>query len=285
MSATLKEHAIGPFRLLLPADHRLDAYQKTWLRYDTALGHVAQTVFRKYPDSCAIDIGANVGDSAALIRNHADVPVLCVEGNPEYSECLAHNAALIGRVELETCFVGRDDAAVDLGRVRSARGTTTVVDAVGAHGPDFSGMKSLETILRLHPDFRRAKLLKSDTDGSDFPIIEASAGVISELRPVLYFEYDTGYTPDGEAEALRAMNRLFEIGYHYFLVYDNFGNYLISIASPEAERFVDLNTCLASNRAKSGTRVIFYFDICALAKEDADLFHAMRAMEWTLARS
>jgi FkbM family methyltransferase len=281
----LKEHRIGRFRLLLPADHRLDYYQRNWLRYDTALGYLAQTVFRKYADSCAIDIGANVGDSAALIRSHADVPVLCIEGNPKFSECLAHNASVIGRVELETCFVGRDGAVVDLERVLSGAGTATVVDAVRSQALRSSEMRSLKTILGRHPDFSRAKLLKSDTDGSDFSILESSVEVISELRPVLYFEYDTGFTPDGEAEALRAVNRLFEIGYHYFLVYDNFGNYVISIAAPDAERFVDLNTCLASNRMKSGIRIIYYFDICALAKEDADLFHALRSVEWKLARS
>src|SRR5258706_13989898 len=119
MPTALKEHRIGRFRLLLPADHRLDEYQRTWLRYDTALGYLARTVFRKYADSCAIDIGANVGDSAALIRSHADVRVLCVEGNPAFSQCLEHNASEIGGLELQTCFVGEDGSVVDLERMLS----------------------------------------------------------------------------------------------------------------------------------------------------------------------
>src|SRR5258706_13186966 len=168
MPTALKEHRMGRFRRLLPADHPLDEYQRTWLRYDTALGYLAQTVFRKYADSCAIDIGANVGDSAALIRSHADVAVLCIEGNPEFSECLAHNASAIGRVELETCFVGDDGTVVDLERMHNGAGTASVVEAVGSYAPRSSEMKSLRTILRLHPEFSRAKLLKSDTDGSDF---------------------------------------------------------------------------------------------------------------------
>jgi len=146
--------------------------------------------------------------------------------------------------------VGADGSVVDLERMLTGGGTASVVDAVSSYAPRSSEMKSLRTILRLHPDFSRAKLLKSDTDGSDFSIIGSSAEVISELRPVLHFEYDTGFTPDGEAEALAAVKCLFEIGYRYFLVYDNFGNYLISLAAPDIERFVDLNTCLASNRTK-----------------------------------
>ncbi|HAZ47443.1 MAG TPA: hypothetical protein DDW76_13245 [Cyanobacteria bacterium UBA11369] len=79
-----KEYQIGRYQIILPSDHLLDAYQSTWLRYDKALGYIAHAIFEKYPKSSAIDIGANVGDSAALIRQYSDIPVLCIEGNPNF---------------------------------------------------------------------------------------------------------------------------------------------------------------------------------------------------------
>jgi hypothetical protein len=74
-----KEYQIGNHKILLPLDHLLDKYQANWKRYDTVLGDVARIVFQKYPESTAIDIGANVGDTAALINKYIHVPVLCIE--------------------------------------------------------------------------------------------------------------------------------------------------------------------------------------------------------------
>src|SRR6266550_2375835 len=71
-------YSVGRHRLKLPWDCCLDVYQANYKRYDWALGEIAREIFAKYPKSCAIDIGANVGDSAALICKHQDVPVLCI---------------------------------------------------------------------------------------------------------------------------------------------------------------------------------------------------------------
>jgi FkbM family methyltransferase len=285
MAEAYKEHQVGQFQILLPASHMLDQYQKTWWRYDTALGYIAQAVFQKYPGACAIDIGANVGDTAALIRSYANVPVLCIEGNPEFIEYLEYNASIIGGIEIDECFVGDNNTIVDFERINSNGGTATIVEAISQEAMWFIEMKSLGMILENHPDFKQAKLLKIDTDGFDFTILKKSAKIISQLRPVLYFEYDTNFKSEGEVEALEAIKTLFEIGYKYFLVYENFGNYLFSITAQDLDRFIDLNICLASNRKKSGMTVIFYFDICALTEEDFDLFEQIRQTELSLVRS
>jgi FkbM family methyltransferase len=280
-----KEYQVGAYRILLPGDHPLDEYQRIWRRYDTTLGYVAQFVFEKYPDRCAIDIGANVGDSAALIRSHAKVPVLCIEGNPEFQPYLRRNASLMGGIEIQDCFVGDDGLVVDLKRIVGGAGTASVSVAVGLSAEQPAQVRSLHKILESAAPFRRAKLLKTDTDGSDFSILRTSAPALAEMRPVLYFEYDTAYKPDADKEAVAAVNALFDIGYQYFLVYDNFGNYVVSLCKPEVDRFIDLNACLASNRTKSGARVIYYFDICALTGEDEDLFKRVRDYELQIPQS
>jgi FkbM family methyltransferase len=284
MMAFQKEYQVGAYRILLPGDHPLDDYQRIWRRYDTALGYVAKFVFQKYPDRCAIDIGANVGDSAALIRSHAKVPVLCIEGNPEFQPYLKHNASLMGGIEIENCFVGDDGLVVDLKKIVSGAGTASVSAAVDSKAEQSAPVRSLHKILESEAPFRRAKLLKTDTDGSDFSILRTSAPTISRMRPVLHFEYDTAFKADGDKEAMAAVRALFDIGYRYFLVYDNFGNYVVSMPEPELDRFIDLNACLASNRTKSGTRVIYYFDICALTSEDEDLFRSIRDYELEIVR-
>ncbi len=140
-------------------------------------------------------------------------------------------------------------------------------------------MKSLKTIIQDHSRFENAKLLKIDTDGFDFSIIKASADIISASRPVLYFEYDLAFKPNAEAEAIEAIKTLLEIGYKHFLIYDNFGNYLISLSNQDHEKFVDLNSYLISNRRRSGTPAVYYFDVCAFTGDDRDLFEMIRKRE------
>ena len=64
-----KTYKIGRFELVLPSDHALEMYQTKWKLYDWILGEISRLVFCKYPDATVVDVGANVGDSAALICN------------------------------------------------------------------------------------------------------------------------------------------------------------------------------------------------------------------------
>lgn len=274
-----KEYQIGRYQIVLPPDHLLERYQSTWLRYDTALGYIAGVVFQKYPTSSAIDIGANVGDSAALIRKYLDVPVLCVEGNPEFIEYLKQNALRIGGIEIEQCFVGNDGELVNLERLASSGGTASIVNAIASVGSAIVQTSSLASILERHPSFQNSKLLKIDTDGFDFFIIQTSIDAISKLFPVLYFEYDITFTANGEAAGLETIQTLVDLGYEYFAVYDNYGNYLISLSNQEYDRFIDLTAYLASNRKRNGTPSVYYFDIAAFTNNDVDLFEEIRQME------
>ena len=274
-----KEYIIGRHQLLLPDDHQLDQYQAGWHRYDTALGYIAQVIFQKYPQASAIDIGANIGDSSALIQTYQDVPVLCIEGNPEFIEYLHHNAALIGNIEVEESFVGNDGDIVNFENMDSHDGTASIVNAVNSDGLFLTELKSLEKILQEHPTFQNSKLLKIDTDGFDFSIIQTSISVIGNLSPVLFFEYDIFFTSDARDESLKTLQVLFECGYQSFIVYDNYGNYLLSLTSQDYDKFIDLNTYLFSNRFASGITAVYYLDICAFAEADTDLFEKIRQME------
>jgi glycogen synthase len=276
-----KIHKVGSYELLLPLDHRLDRYQATWWRYDTVLGYIAQAVFEKYPDSCAIDIGANIGDSAALIRSYSDVPILCVEGSPKFLEYLQHNAQVIEKVEIEACFVGNGDQSVNCNLIDNSNGTASILNAIGTHEKNFMPIKSLSTIVQAHPEFVDFKLLKIDTDGFDFIIIQDSIETITTCS-VLYFEYDIAFSINAHRDAIETIQLLCNHGFDYFLVYDNFGNYLISLCGKQVNNFHDLTAYLISNRFTSHTPAIYYFDICAFSKCDYDLFESIRSKELAL---
>ena len=205
--------------------------------------------------------------------------MLCVEGSPDFVECLKINALQIGDTEIDECFVGTDGETINFDQMLNHGGTASIVNALASEKGESVAMKSLKTIIQHHPRFEDSKLLKIDTDGFDFSIIKASADILFKSRPVLYFEYDLTFKTDAETEAIDAIKLLFKIGYKHFLVYDNFGNYLISLSNQDYERFVDLNSYLISNRRRSGTPAVYYFDVCAFTNDDSDLFENIRKRE------
>ncbi len=281
-----KEYRVGKYNILLPLDHKLDAYQAKWKRYDLALGYIAQSVFLKYPNSSAIDIGANVGDTAALIRKHVNVPVLCVEGNPQFIEYLRHNTSKIDNITIDVCFIGEDGKSVRAENIVSHSGTASIANSSDIDNnsiDDEIQMKSLKTLISDNLGFSDSKLLKIDTDGYDFLIINESIQTISEFLPVIYFEYDITFQNDGADQGFNTVRRLFDIGYESLIIYDNFGNYLTSISSQQADQrinqFLDVHTYLISNRQISVSPAIFYFDICAFPARDKDIFERIRKME------
>lgn len=162
---------------------------------------------------------------------------------------------------------------MNLYRLLSGGGTASIVDAITVEESAAIQTKSLTSIIANYPQFQNSQLLKIDTDGFDFFIIKSSIDIISQLSPVLYFEYDITFEANGESAGLETIQSLFEIGYEYFIVYDNYGNYLISLSNDEYDRFLDLTTYLASNRKRSGTPVVYYFDICAFTEKDKILIY------------
>jgi FkbM family methyltransferase len=287
-----KEYLVGKHILRLPQDHLLDTYQLQHKRYDTNLAYIAKEVFSKYPRSCSIDIGANIGSTAALIQEHQQVKVLCIEGNPEFLEYLDFNASVIGNIVVEKCFVGKDNSFINLQYISSRNGTASIISSLsnsdlqreqeqsGCNPNTSQVMRSLSSILQKHNDFRNAKLLKIDTDGYDFIIIQQSIDIILELCPVIYFEYDISFDKyEGCKVGLETIDLLISKGYNRFIVYDNYGNYLISLSDPSLDSFVDLNSYLVSNHFKSNNPAIYYLDICAFSDKDRDLFDRIRNIE------
>src|SRR5439155_22784770 len=99
------------------------------------------------------DVGANVGDTAAAIRAHSDVPILCVEGDDRFFALLERNAPALAPIELEHAFV----EAPALARVERSAGTARVVP-----GDRPVRTKGLAQILEEHATFAKPALVKLD---------------------------------------------------------------------------------------------------------------------------
>ena len=267
-------YRVGSTDIVLPAGHALPKYRARWHLYDEPLRYVAEALRALDPNFRAIDIGANVGDSAAAIgvqgSRSVPTPVLCIEGDPAYLGYLRRNARALGpQVEVEASFVGTDSGSLALDQLRRHDGTTSAAEALStpSHLSDHAAsdpgtaipVRRLDAIVELHPSFRGAELMKLDTDGFDFSILLANEDLLALTGPVLFFEYLLESPEDAE-RAQTCMDMLASIGYADFLVFDNFGNPLLR--TDQATQLRDLDRYLLSNLAFG--QAVYYLDICAV---------------------
>lgn len=230
----LVRYELGGVELELPLSHELPFYRKDHPLYAANVGAIAAEA-----GGPVVDIGANVGDTAAIVRAVTGVPILCIEGDDRFFPILARNAARLDPpVELEHAYVRAPAGAT----VERGRGTARLVAGEG----EAVRTKTLGRILEDHPRFAAPALVKIDTDGLDVPIILAELELLARLKPVLLFEYDPHLGADPVV-----FERLRKIGYRRARVYENTGE-----LARVAELTDDIHSAYAGH---GGAR---YADIC-----------------------
>ena len=228
LSDTIVRFRVGETDLELPLSHELPFYRTDHPLYGDAVGRIAAAL-----GGPVVDIGANVGDTAAIVRAYSNVPILF--------RLLVRNTADLDVTSKQT-FVG----ARALGTVERGRGTARVVAGGGAiHSTPLADV--------LWMRFGEPALIKLDTDGMDVPILLGNLDLLRRLRPVLFFEYD----PHLGAEPV-VFERLREIGYANVVVYENTGEYR------ETFELVDEARAAALHAEYSGHGGARYVDVCVV---------------------
>lgn len=255
--------------LLAPLSHELAFIRRNRPQYATNLARIARAALGKHPELTAIDVGANIGDTVAVLRARAHFPILCVEGDPAYARLLAHNTAGEADVERAVCLLA--DGRAFAGRLATAHGSGRLVG--GAPGEGTIPTVTLPQLLEAHPRFRRAKLLKVDTDGFDLAIMQAALPWLAEARPILFFEYDPHFFHTQGVAGGKVLRGLHKRGYEQALVYDNDGDFLLAAPLVERELWTDLEQYFTG---RAGQR---YADVCAFHREDRDVHDALHTSE------
>jgi FkbM family methyltransferase len=265
-SDPLVSFSLGPCRLQLPLSHELPFYRRSYPTYAINLGRTSRHVRRKYPTLAVIDVGANVGDSAAILRDCGAAPILCIEGEPYFSQLLAQNTRDLHDLELEQCFVGANGDHI--ASIHSRAGNAEV--RLGS-GSGIAKLCTLTEVIARHPRFSHAKLLKLDAEGFDCRIIAAEQELLWRTRPVLFFEYyPTCCEHTGQA-AFPVFSQLAALGYSRLLIYENQGRYSKALEFGQINALMDLHEFLV--------KVGGYCDIVAFHAEDSDLAEEIRIAE------
>ncbi|KJY41566.1 hypothetical protein VR41_11930 [Streptomyces sp. NRRL B-1568] len=222
-----------------------------------------------------MDIGANVGDTAVLMRAAATAPILCVEGDELFLGLLHRNVENLRDVEIEEAYVATDDDAGRAHTVVRQAGTSALVPPASGPKPA-RPLRSLPTILGSHARFSSPGLVKIDTDGADPRIIVANRELLARARPVVFFEFAPLWAArTGDDNPYRAITALAEAGYEGALVYANTGELLLVTRVAEPHVWEDLGRYTLTHGNGS------YYDIAAFHRDDAELFAQASAAERT----
>ena len=148
---------IGKRQLALPLSHDLPIHRARHPDYSLNLGRIAAALDEVRGGAPIVDIGANVGDSVAIIRDCVpDAPILCIEGDAQFLPYLRHNVRDLVGVEVAPVYVRHtDDGSRPVAVVRSG-GTAQLVDQQGATHADPVTTRALDAILSDHPALRDA---------------------------------------------------------------------------------------------------------------------------------
>ena len=262
------EYRLGDVRLQLPLSHDLPLYRRSLPHYSLNLGRIAWQVNEKYRDLTMIDVGANVGDSAAIVRMHCDIPILCIEGEERFFRYLAANAHALRGLEIECAFIGAEgDKPVG---VEMERGTARVV--LGPEATVGLTMRTLSEVVQRHPRFAAAKLLKIDAEGFDCKIISSESKLLSLTRPILFFEYQPVLSQRAHYDSFLVFSKLLSMGYSRQIVYEATGEYRMEVD-------LDNNRALEDLHHYYGTTKRGYCDLVAFHADDADVAQAVRTSE------
>ena len=228
------------------------------------LGRLASLLKRKYPNLAAIDIGANVGDTACIIKSTADIPLLCIEGDDFSYGFLERNVKQFQNVSIHKLFLGEKSEAISAAFEKTGWNTTI------KPGSDISAKKinvtSLDDFLANQPDAANYKLIKIDTEGFDCPIIRGGAKFIQQMHPVIAFEYNRDNMQAIGEKGLDTLSMLSNLGYSQVAFHDPCGRFFSAATMSDTAFIRDLH-----DYADGRHGAIYYFDLTVFHENDIDV--------------
>lgn len=259
-------YKIGKFRIQLTRDHSLPEYQRKFPTYDRFLPKLC----RQLPaGSVVVDVGANVGDTiAAIASENPDLRFVAVEPDPAFHKLLVQNAERMRNtvpqldVEIVHAFIGDNLNVIGS---EGGRGTSRAIVSEDLTQALPTPTVRLDEILR-NRNIRESSLVKIDTDGFDWSVIDSGFKSISEFGPILFFECDISSDSTHLDKYNNTVRRLSGISYTKFCVFDNFGGLIGIFSSPD--NVAQLMRYIEAQNKGLFKRTVYYIDILAVTDEN-----------------
>lgn len=258
---------VGDFTITLPDKHPLIDWQRSQPYRDQHIGISAGLFGRKYPRAAMIDIGANVGDSAAQMASHCRNDLVLIEPSPLFIKYLRKNAALFhNNTNIEEVLIGDEPMG---------HGTLVHSSGTAYFEPGRPGTPKQFTTKQLSDFAQDVCFVKCDTDGHDFGIIDVNISWFGRNRPGLIIE-DQIRTKHDLDQANISFSKLRSVGYRHFLFFDDPG--FMIMGTDSLEQIWELNRYqFKLFEREEHQKSMWNFDVLCCHERDTDLFEAVRA--------
>jgi FkbM family methyltransferase len=255
---------IGPYWIAMLAQGTLHQTLANHPDYNGELARLVKTAITKYPDLAMIDVGANVGDTAAIAKIAADIPVFCIEGDPHAFKLLQQNIRQFSNVQARNALLGERPEEISV-HFQKVGWNLTVVPTDGPSTTRVA-LTTLDECVRDLDTVERYRLLKVDTEGFDCRILRGGMSYIERVKPMIMMEYNRENMDQIGEPGLPTLVTLRGIGYRDILVYDESGRLLLATTLAEEELLRDLHAYAPGKDSD-----IYYYDLCLFHSVDADI--------------
>lgn len=254
---------VGNYFVDMPGNNPQISNYKYEPDVNTQLARLSVTIAKKYPALTVLDIGANVGDTIAVIKTAIDLPVIGVEGDDISYSFLERNTKQFQHITLIKQFLGEKRQTLQVELEKGGWNTTLVPSETGKQ----LTLQTLDEVLEeRNLTTHTLKLLKVDCEGFDTIILRGATGLIQQQKPVLYFEYNKTNMEAIKEDGLSTLLSFQQYGYNSIVFFDNKGRYFVTVPVTEKELLKQIH-----HYADESNSEIAYYDVCLFHDEDADI--------------
>lgn len=250
-----------------PENFKGFTFMQEYKYYDRAIQRLVSLVKNEHKDLSIIDIGANIGDTIAVIREKENCPILALEGDTFYFEYLKRNSQQYKNITIKEVLLGEKDEISNLSFYES-NGTACLKD-----GENKNEILTLDTVLNEFESFKTSKFLKVDTDGFDNLILKGAKNYLKDIKPVIFMEYFPDALLRQNDNGIDVFDYLYSLGYRKAMMYENFGDYMFSFNLGDKDFIMDMQNYFLKNKR------IPYCDLCIFNETDLDLYNNVHESE------
>jgi FkbM family methyltransferase len=211
--------------------HMLPIYKKLFPLYDTAIirimNYLRAKCDNKEHELNVIDVGANIGDTAAhiLASENSNVNVICVEGNEKFIYFLKKNYANNNQVHIIEVFLADYEQKSDI-KVITKAGTASLLSLhENEKSNTYSNLITLDNAILTDDRYKNIKIdfVKVDTDGYDYKVLRGAKQILAKYHPLVLFELDPFFLKNHDEIYMSIFKYFKKLSYKSIILYDNFG--------------------------------------------------------------
>lgn len=255
---------VGNFQVWMPGYNVQAINYRLYPDLNAQFGRLAKSIAQKYPGMSLIDVGANVGDTIAVVKTQVDVPVIGVEGDEVTYAYLEKNSSQFNNVAIVKTFLGEKAEELNVNFEKSGWNATIIPDDKGGKQVSF---KTLDAVINDGGfNSRTIKLLKVDVEGFDTIVLRGAGDIIKKHKPVVFLEYNRQNMISIKEDGLPTLLSFAAAGYNKVAFFDHKGTLILATSIKNTETVTYLH-----NYASSVKNLIGYYDICLFHEEDDQL--------------